>query len=175
MLLICLWNRMKWIAVVDAYVMSIGEAVRIKTRIPSNVRFTMRNRFNRAEGDSYYLPLRSWGKVIFSAACVKNSVHGGEGVCPLACWDTPPRTRDRPPPGSRPPQRSACWEMQATSGRYAPYWNAYLIQWVTIHLQPSDRWPRIWSPVEWMYGEPPSINLSETEIIPNLCSIKPSF
>ena len=26
-----------------------------------------------------YRPQRSWGKVIFSEACVKNSVHGGEG------------------------------------------------------------------------------------------------
>ena len=26
---------------------------------------------------SYYRPRRSWGKVIFSEACVKNSVHGG--------------------------------------------------------------------------------------------------
>ena len=29
---------------------------------------------------SYYRPQRSWGKVIFSEACVKNSVHRG-GVC----------------------------------------------------------------------------------------------
>ena len=28
----------------------------------------------------YYRPQRSWGKVIFSEACVKNSVHGG-GMC----------------------------------------------------------------------------------------------
>ena len=27
-----------------------------------------------------YCPQRSWGKVIFSEACVKNSVHGG-GAC----------------------------------------------------------------------------------------------
>ena len=26
-----------------------------------------------------YRPQRSWGKVIFSEACVKNSVHGGGG------------------------------------------------------------------------------------------------
>ena len=73
-----------------------------------------------------YRPQRSWAKVIFSQACVKNSVHGG-GVCLSACWDTPqehtpPRTRhtpreqtprertapgvdppDQAPPGSRPP------------------------------------------------------------------------
>ena len=27
-----------------------------------------------------YRPQRSWGKVIFSEACVKNSVHGGGAV-----------------------------------------------------------------------------------------------
>ena len=26
---------------------------------------------------NFYRPQRSWGKVIFSEACVKNSVHGG--------------------------------------------------------------------------------------------------
>ena len=40
-----------------------------------------------------------WGKVIFSVACVKNSVHREGGVCLSACWDTPPPG----PPGSRPP------------------------------------------------------------------------
>ena len=58
--------------------------------------------------------VRSCGKVIFSEACVKNSVHreGGGGVCLSACWDTPPWT-DTPPgqtplgrlPGQTPPSR----------------------------------------------------------------------
>ena len=62
---------------------------------------------------SNYRSQRSWAKVIFSQACVKNSVHGG-GVCLSACWDpprpgtpweqqqTPPQTRH--PPRTRPPQ-----------------------------------------------------------------------
>ena len=37
----------------------------------------------------FYRPQRSCGKVIFSQACVKNSVGGGS-VCLSACWDTPP-------------------------------------------------------------------------------------
>ena len=49
----------------------------------------------------YYRPQRSWGKVIFSVACVKNSVHGG--VCPIACWDTHPRRGTLLPP-TRPPR-----------------------------------------------------------------------
>ena len=108
-----------------------------------------------------------WGKVIFSVACVKNSVHGG-GVCFSACWDITPRTRHHPPgpgtpgtrhpmeqtppphsPGTRyppgqgtpwgkhphpypreqtPPLHSACWDIQSTSGRYASYWNAFLLR-----------------------------------------------
>ena len=49
---------------------------------------------------------RSWGKVIFSEARVKNSVHGGQGCLPIACWDTPPDQRQTPPPGSRHPPGS---------------------------------------------------------------------
>ena len=43
---------------------------------------------------------RSCGKVIFSQACVKNSVHGAGGVCLSACWDTPPGQTPSPPPGT---------------------------------------------------------------------------
>ena len=55
-------------------------------------------------------------KVIFSEACVKNSVHKGGGVCLSACWDpsgadppdqAPTLTTDTPgldtPPGCGPP------------------------------------------------------------------------
>ena len=49
-----------------------------------------------------YSPQRSWDKVIFSEACVKNSVHGGRRspgphpgeVCILACTEAdPPNSR----------------------------------------------------------------------------------
>ena len=46
---------------------------------------------------NYCRPQRSWGKVIFSEAYLKNSVHRGEGVCPIACWDTPPWDQTPPP------------------------------------------------------------------------------
>ena len=80
---------------------------------------------------------------VFTPVC--HSVHRG-GVCLSACWDTPtPRSRhpreQTPPradtPGSRHPQEqtpplgadipphSKCWEIRATSGRYASYSNAY--------------------------------------------------
>ena len=106
---------------------------------------------------TYYRPQRSWGKVMFLHVSVILFTRGG-GVCPIACWDTPPEpeagtppqtrgrhpprpgtppgTRDRHPlPGSRHPsgiissQRSAFWEIRATSGRYASYWNAILLKY----------------------------------------------
>ena len=43
-----------------------------------------------------YRPQRSCGKVIFSQACVKNSVMGG--VCLSACWDTHSPGQKHPPP-----------------------------------------------------------------------------
>ena len=52
-------------------------------------------------------PQLSWAKVVFSQACVKNSVHGGEGVCLSACWDTPPgpgRSSGTRPPKEQTPQ-----------------------------------------------------------------------
>ena len=46
-------------------------------------------------------PQRSWAKVIFSQACVKNSVHGGGGGCLPQCMlgYTPPDQADPPGPG----------------------------------------------------------------------------
>ena len=61
---------------------------------------------------SFYQPQRSWVKVIFSQACVKISVHMGEGVCLSACWDTP---QSRPlgaytPREQTPPRSDSPWE-----------------------------------------------------------------
>ena len=94
---------------------------------------------------------RSCGKVMFSQACVKNSVRRGRGGVhpPLGSLPkcmlgyTPPRNQRKTPPGAdtprehthptgadtprrRHPLRSACWEIRATSGWYASYWNAFL-------------------------------------------------
>ena len=59
---------------------------------------------------SFTFRKRKQRKVMFSQACVKNSVQGG-------VWQTPPReTRQTPPhPGD-----GHC------SGRHASYWNAFL-------------------------------------------------
>ena len=56
---------------------------------------------------------------MFSQACVKNSVHGGGGgVCSKECWDTPPWA-DTP--------SSQHYGIRSTIGRYASYWNAFLL------------------------------------------------
>ena len=44
------------------------------------------------------------------------------------------RTRDRPPGPDTPPQCSACWEIRATSVRYASYWNAQLLIFVSEYI-----------------------------------------
>ena len=69
-----------------------------------------------------YRPQRSWGKVIFSEACVKNSVHRGDRP-----FNTthPGRTPRADPSWADLP--SACREIPATSGQYAFYWNVYLL------------------------------------------------
>ena len=80
------------------------------------------------------------------------SVHRGEGVCLSACWDArppppdqadTPQTRQTPPgPGRHPPDQAdtpprpgrpppppdqADSSIRSTSGRYASYWNAFLL------------------------------------------------
>ena len=58
----------------------------------------------------FYRPQRSCGKVMFSQACVKNSVH--RGVCLSACWDTHPPWSD--PGGSVYPGRVCVSQHQYT-------------------------------------------------------------
>ena len=64
-------------------------------------------------------------KVVLLDLSVSHSVHGGESLpqCMMGYTHTHnrPREADHPPPPC-----SACWEIRATSGRYASYWNAYL-------------------------------------------------
>ena len=106
-------------------------------------------------GDKHFLPPANevWGKVIFSVAYVKNSVHGGSasvhaGIAhptsdqalprpDIPSPPPPPGTRPRPrpctpradnPPGTRHPLRSACWKIRSTSGWYASYWTAILFR-----------------------------------------------
>ena len=75
---------------------------------------------------------------VFTRVC--DSVHKG-GVCLSACWDTPCTRHPRPgtppdqapprpgtPPPIQAPKSRACWEILSTSGRYASYWNAILLQ-----------------------------------------------
>ena len=75
-----------------------------------------------------YCPRRSYGKVIFSQACVKNSVRGG--VCLSACWDTPPPWADNPQ-ADTPWVDTHPWADTPhiadgyCSGWYPSYWNAF--------------------------------------------------
>ena len=40
-------------------------------------------------------------------------------------WEQTPQ-KQTPPQEQTPPRSTACWDIQATSGRYASYWNAFL-------------------------------------------------
>ena len=65
--------------------------------------------FRPGVGDKHFLPPANevWGKVIFSVACVKNSVHGGSasvhaGIPHPPSDQTPPRPDIPSPPGPGP-------------------------------------------------------------------------
>ena len=94
-----------------------------------------------------------WGKVIFSVACVKNSVHsGGVPGQVLPPGQVPPLGRYSPRTGtplgrytpgqvhplgrytSRQvhPREQRMLGNRVTSGRYASYWNAFLLK---LHLE----------------------------------------
>ena len=73
----------------------------------------------------FYDPQQSWGKVIFSQACVIPFTE--RGGCLSAYWGTTPRDQ-------APPWCSACWEIRSTRGRYASYWNPILFTVVVTCL-----------------------------------------
>ena len=77
----------------------------------------------------HYRPQRSCGKVMFSQACVKNSVHRGRvsasmhaGIHPLPGSHPP----GRHPTGQTPPAPGRHRPGGHCDGRYASYWNAFL-------------------------------------------------
>ena len=96
----------------------------------------------------FYRPQRSWAKVMFLQASVILSTRG---VCLSACWDTTPWEQTSPreqtpaPPVPDPPGDQTPWgpeppgadtpplpgeadaSIRSMSGRYASYWNAFLL------------------------------------------------
>ena len=55
-------------------------------------------------------------------------LHENERICtPGGHASLVPPPLDPPMPWAGTPQSSACWEIRATSGRYASYWNAFLL------------------------------------------------
>ena len=111
----------------------------------------------------FYRPQTNFAKVMFLHLSV---ILFMGGVCLSACWDTHPQSRhptgadtpwSRHPPEQTPPPRadthhpprskhppgadtsppcSACWEIRATSGRYASYWNAFLSFIFVCNIRP---------------------------------------
>ena len=115
----------------------------------------------------YYRPQRSWAKVMFLQASVILSTGGGEfclSACWDTPGTRPPRTPPGPhppepdppgpdthpqPPGPEPPQeqtppvadthppREADSGIRSTNGRYASYWNAFLLLNLLTLCQPT--------------------------------------
>ena len=73
-----------------------------------------------------------WGKVTFSQACVIPSVHGeGGGLHPGGCLDpgvpNPGGSASRGLGGWADPPPIGYYRIWSMSGRYASYWNAFLL------------------------------------------------
>ena len=94
----------------------------------------------------FYRPQLSWAKVMFLQVCVILFTGGGlpqymlgYHIPPLGADTSPvadtPQSRQPPragiPPGSRPP-READSGIRSTSGRYASYWNAFLLYFLLL-------------------------------------------
>ena len=89
-----------------------------------------------------YRPQRSWGKVIFSETCVKNSFHSGGVHGRGHAWQAG---------GVRGGGGGYAWHggmrgrgahgggdvhgIRSMSGRYASYWNVFLLNFVLTRLQ----------------------------------------
>ena len=121
----CLWC---------CWVEGAGGASRICTTEDVGVLLFAEQRLNtfrnaRCLSNCYYRPQTRFAKVMF----LHMSVCPQGGVSKHA--DTPSTGRlpsRHLPPGRHPwsdiPLRIACWEIRSTSGRYASYWNAILLQ-----------------------------------------------
>ena len=120
---------------------------RLENRIP-NISFQFSEQLVRHAWTLCYRPQRSWGKVIFLEACVKNSVHSGggggggvrgrgacvrgggicgRGMCMVGgcAWQGGMRGTHALPPGRY-------YEIRSMSGRYASYWNPFLFNYFPL-------------------------------------------
>ena len=93
-----------------------------------------------------YLPPANevWGKVIFSVACVKNSVHRGRGFASVHAG-IPPH-----PPSRHPPPEQAPTPGEVHAGRYGqqaggmhPLLECNLVSYATPQPIPSSIWTRL--------------------------------
>ena len=85
-----------------------------------------------------------WGKVIFLHLSVILFTGGSAWTgTPLGRYTpqagTPPSGQVYPPLGRYTPGSSACWEIRATSGRYASHWNAFLLTIILLDAEKELR------------------------------------
>ena len=130
--------------------------------VPNTVGFSM-NRIsivNNVRVDdrttNFYRPQRSWGKVIFSVACVKNFVHRGRylGRYPLGRY-TPRQVSPGQvnPPGQLPPRQAHSCRQVHPLGRYTsrqvPTWAGTPQTGTPSWAGTPQRYYEIWSMSGW--------------------------
>ena len=67
-----------------------------------------------------------------------DQVHPPDQVHPQTRYTPQDQVHPWTPRPGTPPQSSACWEIRATSSRYAAYWNAFLSRFVDTLLPPAN-------------------------------------
>ena len=107
--------------------------------------------------------------------------EGSIQVTSNAWWD---RSHDTPPGqvhppragtphwvGTPPPGSSVCWEIRATSGRYASYWNAFLFKFHVIWYVHSCSFPvskcNGWSKISWRLAPDSGLERYQLMILAN--------
>ena len=98
--------------------------------------------------NNHYRPQRSWGKVIFSQASVI-LFTGGVCMVPEGAWSGGAWSRGVPGPGGPSPGGMGAWSWGGLvetprdgccCGRYASYWNAFLLSLILRSLHSVAAW-----------------------------------
>ena len=141
---------------------AVSKTILVHKRMFKVIYQNMRNIFHNATMHWFLPPTNKLGQgYVFTHVC--DSVHRGSlpqcmlgyppgADTPTPGADTPTPGADTPwsktsprsrppksshPPGADTPRSSACWEIRTTSGRYASYWNVYLLKYFFWNIHPN--------------------------------------
>ena len=88
---------------------------------------------------SYHRMLYQYSRFFEAVKFLQPATKLGQGniftsVCQEFCQQGCLPPTPRPAAVADTPRSSACWEIGATSGRYASYWNAYLYDKLSVYI-----------------------------------------